>query len=148
MVSQRGRKGGEYVLKEGEGGGEGKGDEGDHKGSPLRWTVCEGLLWGDMPRAPAGAMVWYVPRLIFKVLHCVPTFVSYPFQKGLLGIMVLYLKMSYINMFTRTKGTELRAVIDKHELLILNVYNDVGFTVTVDITDCSSNGGEILAVTK
>ena len=56
--------------------------------------------------------------------------------------------MSYINMFTRTKGTELRAVIDKHELLILNVYNDVGFTVTVDITDCSSNGGEILAVTK
>ena len=62
--------------------------------------------------------------------------------------MVLYLKMSYINMFTRTKGTELRAVIDKHELLILNVYNDVGFTVTVDITDCSSNGGEILAVTK
>jgi len=115
---------------------------------PYDGRFVKAFCRGDMPRAPAGAMVWYVPRSIFKVLHCVPTFVSYPFQKGLLGVMVLYLKMSYINMFTRTKGTELRAVIDKHELLILNVYNDVGFTVTVDITDCSSNGGEILAVTK
>lgn len=45
-------------------------------------------------------MVWHVPRLIFKVHHCVPTFVSYPFLKGLFGMIILYIIMLYINMLT------------------------------------------------
>ena len=63
-------------------------------------------------------------------------------------MIVLYTMTLYIYMFTRTEGTELSTIIYKHELLILNVYNDVGFTVAVDITDFASNGSEVLAVTK
>ena len=63
-------------------------------------------------------------------------------------MIVLYTMMLYIYMFTRTEGTELRTIINKHELLILDVYNDVRFTIAVDITDFSSNGGEVLAVAK
>ena len=63
-------------------------------------------------------------------------------------MIVLYTMTLYINMFTRTEGTELSTIIYKHELLILNVYNDVRFTIAVDITDFATNGSEILAVTK
>src|SRR5438270_12272886 len=56
------------------------------RGDPLRspWLLKFALMGassrpnifcgGDMPRAPAGAMVWHIPRLIFKALHCVPTY--------------------------------------------------------------------------
>ena len=60
----------------------------------------------------------------------------------------LYTLTLYIDMFTRTEGTELSTIIYKHELLVLNVYNDVWFTIAVDITDFGGHGGEILAVTK
>ena len=63
-------------------------------------------------------------------------------------MIVLYTMTLYINMFTRTEGTELSTIVYKHELLVLNVYNDVGFTIAVDIADFGSNGSEVLAVTK
>ena len=42
--------------------------------APMGQASALTFLWGDMPRAPAGAMMWHIPRLIFKVLHCVPTY--------------------------------------------------------------------------
>ena len=63
-------------------------------------------------------------------------------------MIVLYTMMLCSYMFTRMEGTHLSTIINKHELLVLNVYNDVGSTIAVDIADFGSNGSEVLAVTK
>lgn len=43
---------------------------------------------------------------------------------------------------------ERRPVIDIHDLLILYMYDEVGFTIAVDIADLAGDRGKVLAVAK
>ena len=55
---------------------------------------------------------------------------------------------SYWNHAIPSLWPERRPIIDIHDLLILDMHNQIGFAVAVDVADLAGDGGEILAVAE